>query len=243
MVPLKRRRVVSSAAGNTGTDHSGDKGPTRFPRLVLFLLERKMGASRKAFLSQLGRKKGFQVEELFSESVTHVISENNSGPEVRTWLDSQGGGPGRSPLHLLDISWYTESMRAGRPVHILDRHKLQEQQRDEEEMAVFSVPSYACQRRTTLDNQNTTLTDALSLLAENAELSDEDGRGVAFRRAAAVLKALPKPVTDMAQLRGLPCLGEHSLRVIRFFYSCRTFWRMACRARLNLPSSLSGIRH
>nr|XP_020443052.1 DNA-directed DNA/RNA polymerase mu [Monopterus albus] len=178
MVPLKRRRVVSSAAVNTGTDHSGDKGPT-------------------------------------SESVTHVISENNSGPEVRTWLDSQGGGPGRSPLHLLDISWYTESMRAGRPVHILDRHKLQEQQRDEEEMAVFSVPSYACQRRTTLDNQNTTLTDALSLLAENAELSDEDGRGVAFRRAAAVLKALPKPVTDMAQLRGLPCLGEHSLRVIR----------------------------
>uniref|UniRef100_A0A3Q3IJ62 DNA-directed DNA/RNA polymerase mu n=1 Tax=Monopterus albus TaxID=43700 RepID=A0A3Q3IJ62_MONAL len=195
MVPLKRRRVVSSAAVNTGTDHSGDKGPTRFPRLVLFLLEKL---------------------QVFPESVTHVISENNSGPEVRTWLDSQGGGPGRSPLHLLDISWYTESMRAGRPVHILDRHKLQVRfTGQDKEMAVFSVPSYACQRRTTLDNQNTTLTDALSLLAENAELSDEDGRGVAFRRAAAVLKALPKPVTDMAQLRGLPCLGEHSLRVIR----------------------------
>ena len=57
--------------------------------------------------------------------------------------------------------------------------------------------------------------DALSLLAENAELSDQDGRGVAFRRAAAVLKALPEPVTCMTQLRGLPCLGEHSLRVIK----------------------------
>ena len=57
--------------------------------------------------------------------------------------------------------------------------------------------------------------DALSLLAENAELSDEDGRGVAFRRAAAVLKALPKAVTGVTQLRGLPCLGGHSLRVIR----------------------------
>lgn len=63
--------------------------------------------------------------------------------------------------------------------------------------------------------------DALSLLAENAELSEEDGRGVAFRRAAAVLKVLPKPVTDMTQLRGLPCLGEHSLRVIR---ASRTFF-------------------
>lgn len=59
------------------------------------------------------------------------------------------------------------------------------------------------------------LQDALSLLAEKAELSDEDGRAVSFRRAAAVLKFLPKPVTNMTQLRGLPCLGEHSLRVIK----------------------------
>ncbi|XP_032367040.1 DNA-directed DNA/RNA polymerase mu isoform X2 [Etheostoma spectabile] len=105
-------------------------------------------------------------------------------------------------------------MRAGRPVDILDGHKLQEQQIDDAEGGVFSVPSYACLRRTTLENHNPVLTDALSLLAENAELSDEDGRGVAFRRAAAVLKALPEPVTGAAQLRGLPCLGGHSLRVI-----------------------------
>ncbi|XP_027137986.1 DNA-directed DNA/RNA polymerase mu [Larimichthys crocea] len=106
-------------------------------------------------------------------------------------------------------------MRAGHPVQILDRHKLQDQPTNEAEVEVFSVPSYACQRRTTLENRNTVLTDALSLLAENAELSAEEGRGVAFRRAAAVLKVLPEPVTDMTQLRGLPCLGEHSLRVIK----------------------------
>ncbi|XP_018549575.1 DNA-directed DNA/RNA polymerase mu [Lates calcarifer] len=212
MVPLKRRKVAGS--NKTEAESSGDNGANKFPQVVLFLLERKMGTSRRAFLSQLGRKKGFQVEELFSESVTHVISENNSGDEVRTWLDTQGGGRGRTPVHLLDISWYTESMRAGLPVQILDRHKLQEQQ-VEAEVVTFSVPSYACQRRTTLENHNTVLTDALSLLAENAELSDEDGRGVAFRRAAAVLRSLPEPVTDMKQLRGLPCLGDHSLRVIK----------------------------
>ena len=60
-----------------------------------------------------------------SERVTHVICENNSGDEVRAWLDSQGGG--RAAVHLLDISWYTESMRAVQPVEILDRHKLQVQ--------------------------------------------------------------------------------------------------------------------
>uniref|UniRef100_A0A3Q1F4E3 DNA-directed DNA/RNA polymerase mu n=1 Tax=Acanthochromis polyacanthus TaxID=80966 RepID=A0A3Q1F4E3_9TELE len=215
MVPLKRRKIVSSDTGSTGSDCSGNQAPTKFPQVVLFLLERKMGASRRAFLCQLGRTKGFHVQEQFSESVTHVISENNSADEVRAWLDSQARGESQTAVHLLDISWYTESMRAGRPVEILERHKLQEQQINEAEVVLFSVPSYACQRRTTLDNHNTTLTDALSLLAENAELSEEDGRGVAFRRAAAVLKALPAPVTAMSQLRGLPCLGDHSLRVIK----------------------------
>ncbi|XP_074545763.1 DNA-directed DNA/RNA polymerase mu [Halichoeres trimaculatus] len=208
MVPLKRRKVVSSHT------ESCDGDEIKFPQVVLFLLERKMGASRRSFLSHLGRKKGFQVEDKFSESVTHIISENNSGSEVRTWLDSQVKGQ-TPPVHLLDISWFTESMKAGHPVQILDRHKLQEQQITEAEVKVFSVPSYACQRRTSLENHNTVLTDALSLLAENAELSNEEGRGVAFCRAAAVLKSLPEQVTSMKQLKGLPCLGDHSLRVIK----------------------------
>ncbi|XP_068430481.1 DNA-directed DNA/RNA polymerase mu [Clinocottus analis] len=210
MIPLKRRKVVPSAAGNTGSEETL---PNKFPQVVLFLLERKMGASRRDFLSQLAGKKGFQVEELFSEQVTHVISENNSGDEVTSWLESEAAGRGRVSAHLLDVSWFTESMRAGHPVQILERHQLQ--QIKEVEVSPFSAPSYACQRRTGLENHNTALTDALSLLAESAELRGEDGRGVAFRRAAAVLKALPEPVTDAAQLAGLPCLGGHSLRVIK----------------------------
>uniref|UniRef100_A0A3P9C2M1 DNA-directed DNA/RNA polymerase mu n=1 Tax=Maylandia zebra TaxID=106582 RepID=A0A3P9C2M1_9CICH len=211
MVPLKRRKTLPSDAGNTVSDSSGHKVPNKFSQVVLFLLERKMGASRRFFLSQLGRNKGFQVADVFSESVTHVISENNCGTEVRTWLESQGRGQSLR-VHLLDVSWYTESMRAGHPVEITHRHKLQI---SEAEVALFSVSSYACQRRTTLDNHNSNLTDALSLLAENAELNNEDGRGVAFRRAAALMKALPTQVISMSQLRGLPCLGEHSLRVIK----------------------------
>ncbi|XP_056285595.1 DNA-directed DNA/RNA polymerase mu isoform X2 [Pseudoliparis swirei] len=214
MIPLKRRKVVPSGAGNTGNTGSEESSPNKFPQVILFLLERKMGASRRAFLSQLGRKKGLQVEEMFSERVTHVICENISGDEVVAWLESGVGGRGRSSAHLLDVSWFTESMRAGRPVEVLDRHRLQQQMR-EAEVVGFSAPSYACQRRTTLDNHNAILTDALSLLAENAELSGEDGRGVAFRRATAVLKGLPEPVTAVTQLVGLPCLGGHSLRVVK----------------------------
>ncbi|XP_054916761.1 DNA-directed DNA/RNA polymerase mu isoform X3 [Poeciliopsis prolifica] len=209
MVPLKRRKVANSVSLN----NSAATQPTKFPQVVLFLLERKMGASRRAFLSQLGRRKGFQVEDLFSENVTHIVCESNTAQEARVWLEAQGAG--QAGRHLLDVSWYTESMRDGHPVEILDRHKLQEFAVNDSEVTPFSVPSYACQRRSTLKNHNAVLTDALSLLAENAELSDEDGRGVAFRRAAAVLKALPSAVTNMSQLTGLPCLGEHSLRVLR----------------------------
>lgn len=57
--------------------------------------------------------------------------------------------------------------------------------------------------------------EALSLLAENAELNEDDGRVLAFRRAEAVLKALPRAVRTLTELKGLPCLGEHSLRVIK----------------------------
>lgn len=209
MVPLKRRKVVSGVS--SGTENTEN----RFPNVVIFLFVRKMGESRRAFLSQLGLKKGFQIEDTFSDSVTHVISENNTGDEVRMWLHSQNKDQALT-VQLLDINWYTESMRAGCPVEILDRHKLQEEASIKEGLVKeFSVPSYACQRRTTLDNHNPNLTDALTLLAENAELNNESGRGVAFRRAAAVLKALPETVTSMTQLRGLPCLGEHSQRVIK----------------------------
>lgn len=65
MVPLKRRKVACPLAGNTGTTGGGDAGSIKFPEVVLFLLERKMGASRRTFLSQLGRKKGFHVEDVF----------------------------------------------------------------------------------------------------------------------------------------------------------------------------------
>ncbi|KAG7274028.1 hypothetical protein CRUP_030750, partial [Coryphaenoides rupestris] len=122
MVPLKRRKVAS-AGGAQRVDHGGAGAESaRFPHHVIFILERRMGASRRAFLAQLGRRKG--------ESVTHVISENNTGDEVRTWLGEGGGQPvgdqSGPPVHLLDISWYTESMREGRPVAILDRYRLQD---------------------------------------------------------------------------------------------------------------------
>uniref|UniRef100_A0A670IT68 BRCT domain-containing protein n=1 Tax=Podarcis muralis TaxID=64176 RepID=A0A670IT68_PODMU len=102
--------------------------PVRFPKVVLCLVEKRMGATRKAFLTTLARQRGFCVEDANSDRVTHVVSEGNSGDEVVEWLlkngsrgiDVLGGCPA-----LLNTSWFTESMSAGRPAEIEPRHRLQ----------------------------------------------------------------------------------------------------------------------
>ncbi|XP_048685518.2 DNA-directed DNA/RNA polymerase mu isoform X2 [Caretta caretta] len=152
LVPLKKRRRAPSPP-------AGPPGPGRFPDVVLCLVEKRMGASRRAFLTQLAWAKGFRVDRAYSAAVTHVVSEQNSGAEVAQWLEQQREecGDGGDPA-LLDISWFTESMGAGRPVEIESRHRLRVA-----ELAPHGrqMAPYACQRRTPLLHSNQPLTDVL----------------------------------------------------------------------------------
>lgn len=51
------------------------------------------------------------------------MAENNSGSEVLEWLQVQNVKA--SPqLELVDISWLTECMRAGKPVEVTGEHQL-----------------------------------------------------------------------------------------------------------------------
>lgn len=65
-----------------------------------------------------------KVSVLFcSDSVTHIVAENNSGSEVLEWLQVQNIRAS-SQLELLDVSWLIESMGAGKPVEITGKHQL-----------------------------------------------------------------------------------------------------------------------
>ncbi len=109
MIPLKRRKVSLPVEQQIDS--------CTFPHVSIFILERKMGTSRRAFLTRLGRSKGFLIKETYryepsalyyghyhstvfvgvqllgysclfyshSSSITHVVSENNSGDEVQAW--------------------------------------------------------------------------------------------------------------------------------------------------------------
>ncbi|XP_030235164.1 DNA nucleotidylexotransferase isoform X2 [Gadus morhua] len=108
----------------------GTEGPrygveVKFPDVRLYLVEKKMGATRRGFLAQLARAKGFLVEDVLSERVTHVVSEQNQAQELWQWLRRQALN-NLPTLHVLDIGWFTDSMREGRPVTLEARHHIQD---------------------------------------------------------------------------------------------------------------------
>nr|XP_042141446.1 DNA nucleotidylexotransferase [Peromyscus maniculatus bairdii] len=208
----KRPRQMGTSVATTSHD-------IRFRDLVLFILEKRMGTTRRAFLMELARRKGFRVESELSDSVTHIVAENNSGSDVLEWLHLQNI-KASSQLELLDVSWLIECMRAGKPVEMTGRHQLVVRRNSSPSHAPGSqntqappptapkISQYACQRKTTLNNCNRVFTDAFDILAENYEFRENEGCYVAFMRAAAVLKSLPFPIITMKDTEGIPCLGD-----------------------------------
>ncbi|KAF4791373.1 DNA nucleotidylexotransferase [Turdus rufiventris] len=85
-----------------------------------------MGMTRRTFLMELGRRKGFRVESELSDSVTHIVAENNSYLEVLDWLKGQAVADS-SRFELLDISWFTACMEAGRPVDSEMKYRLMQE--------------------------------------------------------------------------------------------------------------------
>ncbi|XP_036103001.1 DNA-directed DNA/RNA polymerase mu [Molossus molossus] len=207
---LQRRR--RARAGNPGASPSA----VRFPGVAIHLAEPRMGRSRRAFLTRLARSKGFRVLDAYSSEVTHVVMEQTSAEEAACWQASRAApAPGGARPVLLDVSWFTESMAAGQPVPVEGRHRLEVTvPRKGLPNPVWMLP-YACQRPTPLTHHNTSLSEALEVLAEAGGFEGSEGRLLSFCRAASVLKALPCPITALSQLQGLPHFGEHSRRVIQ----------------------------
>ncbi|NXA26456.1 TDT nucleotidylexotransferase, partial [Ibidorhyncha struthersii] len=194
----------------------------KFNKFVIFIMQRKMGMTRRTFLMELARRKGFRVESELSDSVTHIVAENNSYLEVLDWLRGQAVGDS-SRFELLDISWFTACMEAGRPVDSEMKYRLMEQDQSpplnthESDVPSFiasKVSQYSCQRKTTLNNYNKKFTDAFEIMAENYEFKENEIFCLEFLRAASVLKFLPFPVTRMKDIQGLPCMGDRVRDVI-----------------------------
>ncbi|NXP70409.1 TDT nucleotidylexotransferase, partial [Ramphastos sulfuratus] len=194
----------------------------KFNTFVIFIMQRKMGMTRRTFLMELARRKGFRVETELSDSVTHVVAENNSYLEVLDWLRGQAVGDS-SRFELLDVSWLTACIEAGRPIDSEMKYRLMEQDQSPAlNIPTSEVPSfiaskvsqYSCQRKTTLKNYNKKFTDAFEIMAESYEFKENEIFCLEFLRAASVMKFLPFPVTRMKDIQGLPCMGDRVRDVI-----------------------------
>ncbi|XP_007942331.1 DNA-directed DNA/RNA polymerase mu [Orycteropus afer afer] len=216
VLPKRRRTNVVSLTGATAPSAPAS---ARFPGVAIYLAESRMGRSRRAFLTRLARSKGFRVLDVYSSEVTHVVMEQTSAVEAVCWQERKAmtAPSDRTPSTLLDMSWFTESMAAGQPVPVECRHLLEVAKPRMEFPSPAGVPPYACQRSTPLTHHNTSLSLALETLAEAAGFEGSEGRLLAFRRAASVLKSLPSPIRALRQLQGLPHFGEHSSRVVQLF--------------------------
>ncbi|XP_070541443.1 DNA nucleotidylexotransferase-like isoform X2 [Ptychodera flava] len=123
------------------------------------------------------------------------------------------------------MRWFTTSMEESKAMEVNDEYRLpreqkvvQEMKESEEVEEELSVAKYACQRRTPLKHFNKIFTDALEILEKNADFSggDQDySRALAFRRASASLKALPRTVTSMKDVAKLSDIGKHCREVIQ----------------------------
>ncbi|XP_032739279.1 DNA nucleotidylexotransferase isoform X2 [Lontra canadensis] len=213
MVHLGPRKKRSRQMGASMVCPSHD---VKFQDLVLYILEKKMGTTRRAFLMELARRKGFRVENELSDSITHIVAENNSGSEVLEWLQGQNH-KASSQLELLDVSWLIESMAAGTPVEMTGKHQLVKRDysaspspelQKTPPLVIKKISQYACQRRTTLNNCNQIFTDAFDVLAENYEFRENEVFCLAFMRAASVLKSLPFTIISMKDTEGIPCLED-----------------------------------
>ncbi|XP_021791522.2 DNA-directed DNA/RNA polymerase mu isoform X3 [Papio anubis] len=238
MLPKRRRARVRSPSSDAT---SSTPPSTRFPGVAIYLVEPRMGRSRRAFLTRLARSKGFRVLDACSSEATHVVMEQTSAEEAVSWQERRmtAAPPGCTPPALLDISWLTESLAAGQPVPVECRHRLEVTGPRKGPLSPAWMPTYACQRPTPLTHHNTSLSDpslqeALETLAEAAGFEGSEGRLLTFCRAASVLKALPSPVTTLSQLQGLPHLGEHSSRVVQELLElgvCKEVERVRCSER------------
>ncbi|XP_031753766.1 DNA-directed DNA/RNA polymerase mu isoform X2 [Xenopus tropicalis] len=214
-IPLKRRR-----AGPV-SEEPLDSLQSLFPDVCLFLVERRMGSARRKFLTGLAQKKGFCVTPQFSDQVTHVVSEQNSCSEVLLWIERQSGQkvqPGGAEMtpHILDITWFTESMSLGKPVKVEPRHCLGVSDSSvSRDKATQEIPAYGCQRRTPLHHHNKEITDALEILALSASFQGSEARFLGFTRASSVLKSLPFRLQSVEEVKDLPWCGGHSQTVIQ----------------------------
>ncbi|CAG2205672.1 POLM [Mytilus edulis] len=160
-------------------------------QVVLYLMPHKIQKKRYDDMKKAAKCRKFTIVDDFSPEVTHIVTEFETQEQAvrHIGLNTTEENNEESP-EFLKISWFTQSIKARKPVEIQDHHRLL---------------------------RNTQEETQLEILQKYAEMKDENhdySRALAFRRASCVVKSFPVTVTNVNQLNGINHVGPHSKRVI-----------------------------
>ncbi|XP_072042452.1 DNA nucleotidylexotransferase-like [Amphiura filiformis] len=232
---------MSAPMGKNRKNRGRNEEPTvvKFQDVNIFIVERKIQRVRFEHLKKLARRKGFRVADSIEldEDITHIVAELDHREDVLEAISSKlkaskdGQAIAERRLESAEVvcmDWFTACMEEQKPVEVKDEHRLKAKPKvvaicpssEQIRNSGYQDARFACQRRTPLKHHNKLLTDALESLEKHAEFLGGDqnqSRALAFRKASAALKALPKPVRSMRDVQNLYDLrgGKHCKKVIQ----------------------------
>lgn len=163
---------------------------------------------------------------MFSDEVTHVVSEMESKEEVLNILKKRGYTINHG-LKFVKSQW---TFKCANEKKVLDPSLFfipSNEIKAQGTVATIQplvISEVAVCRRYPLNHLNHKLTDAFDLMAEYFELEcgvkgvkESDSKSLAYRRCSAVLKSLSLPVTklNISQLKNANDIGPHCFKIIQ----------------------------
>ncbi|GAB6032595.1 hypothetical protein CHUAL_011486 [Chamberlinius hualienensis] len=191
---------------------------------VLHIVPGRIQSKRLQILQSNARKNNYVIADTFYKQVTHILTEFDNIEQVLRALKLSSEPEN---VLILRVQWLIDSIKQGSPIEQIENVRTYfipsenpTETTEEVKTTKFdsdSFPAYVCQRKCVLNHKNSRLVDALSVLAGQAELRDENdySRALAFYRAISTLKCIDFEVNSVDQVEKLPDIGPHCLRVIK----------------------------
>ncbi|XP_065919109.1 fidgetin-like protein 1 isoform X2 [Dysidea avara] len=180
----------------------------------IYIIDRRISAARLKHLKEIAKKKGFQISDRLDTSVTHVVTSLPTREKVNEVLDSsisEDAHVVQLECRLLPVSVNYVVKNEDIPLRVFPVHPSSV-------VIKHDDYTYACERPTPLHHHNEDITKALEVLEKyylHLDYKSGDTRSMAFRRAAAAIKAFPKKMKAVDEATSLPRIGKHSLQVIQ----------------------------
>ncbi|CAG2166083.1 unnamed protein product, partial [Oppiella nova] len=172
----------------------------------VFFIRDGIHRKRMTILERNAQTLGLVVSDHFRESIDYIISDFEYEEQV---MESIGCDIRELKAVVVNTRWLTDSMQSQQLMpfntdyRLKRRHKGIDSKSSNECSKESSNGDYICQRMSSLNHQNSKLSEPLEVMAKEAKLRAhlfDTVRYLGFKKAAAVLKSLPFAVKHVDEV-------------------------------------------